>query len=119
MKAVTRMPSASVNLRCAAECGCSLRRKSRVPGGQVGQIGGLGDPRPVTDASRIDRWVPAVAEVQPVHGVLDTGVDRVTEGEPHPVLATGLGEGVGGPGRIRPHQLTRGNKPWQKATTIA
>ena len=41
------------------------------PGGQVDQVGGLGDPGPVTDtAVGVDRRVPAIAEVEGVHGVL-------------------------------------------------
>ena len=108
MNAVTRMPSASVNRSCAPGWGRSLRRTSRVPvrpGGQVDQVGGLGDPGAVADAAvGVDRRIPALAEVEGVHGVLHPPIDGVAEGEPHPGGAAGGGEVVGGPGGVAAHQ---------------
>ena len=108
MNAVTRIPSASVNRSCAPGWGRSLRRINRVPAGQVARLTrsvASATHAPVADAAvGVDRRVPAVAEVEGVHGVLHPRIDGVAEGEPHPGGAAGLGETVGGPGGVTAHQ---------------
>jgi hypothetical protein len=107
MNAVIGIPSASVNRQLRAGMRALLTQNqpgSGRPCGHVDQVGGLGHPGPVADLTGgVDRRVPGVAAVEGVDGVLHAMIDRVTEGESDLVLAAGLGEGVGGPGRVRPH----------------
>lgn len=74
------------------------------PRGQVDQVGGLGHPGPVADvAGGLDRRVPGITEIEGVHGILHAGIDREAEGESGVVIAAGVGEGMGGTGRVRAH----------------
>ena len=78
------------------------------PGRQVDQGRGLGHPRSVADLTAgVDGWVPALGEVEGVHGVPDPGVDGKPEGEPDAAIAAGLGELMGGPGSVGAHHHRR------------
>lgn len=78
------------------------------PAAQVDQSGGLGDPGAVAEPTcGVDRRVPALGEVEGVHGVLHPPIDGVAEGEPHPGSVAGVGEVVSGPGGIAAHQNLR------------
>ncbi len=78
------------------------------PRRQVDQVGGLGDPSAVADTTvGVDRRIPALTDVEGVHGVLHPPIHGVAEGEPHPRGAAGVGEVVGGPGGVAAHQHRR------------